>query len=133
MNIKAIALAGVAALSAVSAAAPSFAQDYRGGYGPDRRATLRFPSPFLRNEPTHLVVEGGETGTAHSWETVHTVSYEEAFKRELVEFHEAIREGRPPRTDGEDGLRDVLLCQAIARAHATAGAVASPTAEGAPA
>jgi hypothetical protein len=33
MSIKAIALAGVAALSAVSAAAPSFAQDYRGDYG----------------------------------------------------------------------------------------------------
>lgn len=30
MTIKALALAGVAALSAVSAAAPSFAQDYRG-------------------------------------------------------------------------------------------------------
>ncbi|MBS0410353.1 MAG: hypothetical protein JSR86_10605 [Proteobacteria bacterium] len=32
MTIKATVLAGVAALSAVTAAAPSFAQDYRGGY-----------------------------------------------------------------------------------------------------
>ena len=102
-------------------------------YGPDQRSTLRFPSPFLRSEPTQLVLEGGEAGTAHSWETTHTVSYDEAFKRELVEFHDAIREGRPARTDGEDGLRDVLLCQAIARAHASGGVVASPTAEGAPA
>jgi predicted dehydrogenase len=109
-----------------------YEQDW-GFYGPDQRATLRFPSPFLRSEPTTLVVEGGDVGTAHSWKTVHTVSYEEAFKRELVELHDAIRAGRPARTDGEDGLRDVLLCQAIARAHGSGGAVASPTAERAPA
>ena len=86
-------------------------------YGPDRRARPRFPSPFLRNEPTQLVVEGGEPGTAHAWETVHTVSFDEAFKRELIEFHAAVSEGRPARTDGADGLRDVVLCQSIARAH----------------
>jgi predicted dehydrogenase len=102
-------------------------------YGPNARASLRFPSPFLRSEPTQLVLEGGEVGTARAWETVQTVSYDEAFKRELVEFHEAVRERRAPRTNGEDGLRDVLLCQAIARAHAGGGAVAHPTAEGAPA
>jgi predicted dehydrogenase len=89
-------------------------------YGPDARATLRFPSPFLRNEPTMLVREGGDAGTPNAWRTVQTVSYEEAFKRELVEFHAAVHEGRAPRTDGEDGLRDVLLCQAIVRAHALA-------------
>ena len=91
-------------------------------YGPDARATLRFPSPFLRNEPTVLVREGGEVGTPSGWRTVQTVSYEEAFKRELIEFDAAVHEGRAPRTDGEDGLRDVLLCQAIARAHALAPA-----------
>lgn len=94
-------------------------------YGPDQRATLRFPSPFLRNEPTQLVVEGGVRGTAHSWQATHVVGYDEAFKRELVEFHDAIREGRPPRTDGEDGLRDVVLCQSIARAHAGRAAEAA--------
>jgi predicted dehydrogenase len=102
-------------------------------YGPAARASLRFPSPFLRSEPTQFVLEGGELGTAHAWEAVHTVSYDEAFKRELIEFHAAAREGRPPRTDGEDGLRDVLLCQAIARAHATGSAVGDPTVEKAPA
>jgi predicted dehydrogenase len=98
---------------------------------PGARATLRFPSPFLRSEPTQLVLEGGEPGTASSWRTVRTVSYEEAFKLELLELHAAVTEGRPPRTDGEDGLRDVLLCQAIARAHAHGRAIAGPTAEAA--
>jgi predicted dehydrogenase len=98
-------------------------------YGPEARATLRFPSPFLRSEPTQLVLEAGELGTASSWRTVQTVSYEEAFKRELVEFHEAVTEGRPPLTNGEDGLRDVLLCQAIARAHMSGLPLVAPTIE----
>ena len=59
-------------------------------YAPDRRATLRFPSPLLRNAPTELVVEGGRPGTTESWRTERTVSYAEAFKRELEAFHEAI-------------------------------------------
>ncbi len=83
-------------------------------YAPDRRARLVFPSPFLRSEPTRLVLEGGEPGAPAAWEAVHTVSYDEAFKRELVEFHAAIAEGREPRTSGRDALLDVALCQAIA-------------------
>jgi predicted dehydrogenase len=102
-------------------------------YADDTRASLRFPSPFLRSEPTQLVREGGEPGTPAAWRTVETISYEEAFKRELVEFHAAVTEGRAPRTDGEDALRDVVLCQAIVRAHAQGRAVAAPTAVAAPA
>ena len=102
-------------------------------YASNARASLRFPSPFLRSEPTELVVEAGEPGTAHSWRAVHSVSFDEAFKCELVEFHAAVREGRPPLTDGEDGLRDVLLCQSIARAHAGEPALVESRAAGAPA
>lgn len=73
-------------------------------YAPSERASLVFPSPFLRNAPTKLVFEGGGP---------HLGSYEEAFKRELVEFHACIVEGREPRTNGADGLADVSLCQAL--------------------
>jgi predicted dehydrogenase len=97
-------------------------------YAPDRRATLRFPSPLLRSAPTELVLEGGEPGTAASWRTERTVSYAEAFKRELEAFHEAIVRGEPPRTGGEDALRDVLLSQAIVRSHLEGGPVEAPTA-----
>jgi predicted dehydrogenase len=100
-------------------------------YAPHARTSLCFPSPFLRNEPTLLVVEGGEPATADAWRTTRTVSYDEAFKRELVEFHAAVQEARPPRTGGEDGLSDVILCQSIARAHANRAPVAQPAAEGA--
>jgi predicted dehydrogenase len=94
-----------------------YAQDWS-FYGPDRRATLEFPSPLLRSLPTRLVFEDGEPGGVASRRTEHVVSYEEAFKRELVEFHAAIAEGRAPRTPGEDGLRDVALCRDIVLAHA---------------
>ena len=86
-------------------------------YGLDKRLTLALPSPYLRNMPTELRVETGQPGTPHSGQTIETVSYQEAFKLELLELHEAIVTGRNPRTDGRDGLRDVALCLAIARSH----------------
>jgi predicted dehydrogenase len=86
-------------------------------YGLDKRLTLALPSPYLRNMPTELRIETGQPGTPHSGQSVETVSYQEAFKLELLEFHEAIVTGRSPRTDGRDGLRDVALCLAIAQSH----------------
>ena len=50
--------------------------------------------------PSELTVEGGEPGTAHSWSRVEVISYDEAFKRELVELHSAISDDRAPLTDG---------------------------------
>jgi predicted dehydrogenase len=96
-------------------------------YGLDRRMTLTLPSPYLPNEPSELVIEGGTAGTADSWRSAETVSYEEAFKRELVEFDECVRTGREPRTPGDDGLRDVALCGAVVRAHLAKRPVDDPT------
>jgi len=86
-------------------------------YGPDQRLTLELPSPFLRNMPSRLILEEGTPGTAHSSERAEVVSYDEAFRRELVEFSECIASGREPRTSGADGMGDLRLCEAIARAH----------------
>jgi predicted dehydrogenase len=88
---------------------------------------LSLPSPFLRNAPSTLTLTDGEPGTPHSWERQETVAYDEAFKRELIEFHEAIVSDREPRTNGTDGLRDLLLCEAVARAHLTREPVDQPT------
>jgi predicted dehydrogenase len=96
-------------------------------YAPGERATLSFPSPFLRNMPTQLVIERGEPGTASSWRTVQTVSYEEAFKRELLEFHASVVEEREPRTPGHDALRDIALCQSIVQSFVEGRAVSSPS------
>ncbi len=86
-------------------------------YAPEQRLTLELPSPYLRNEPSRLIVEGGETGTTHSWAREEILSYDEAFRRELDEFADCIATGRTPRTSGYDGVADLRLCEAIARKH----------------
>jgi predicted dehydrogenase len=86
-------------------------------YAPEQRLTLELPSPFLRSAPSRLIVEGGEEGSAHSWAREEIVAYDEAFKRELVEFADCIASGTQPRTAGPDGLADLRVCEAIVRAH----------------
>jgi len=97
-------------------------------YAGNGRLGLHLPSPFLRNAPSLLVAEGGEAGTADGWRKEEIVGYDEAFRRELVAFADAIVDQVPTRNPGIDGLRDVMLCQAIAKSHMTGAPVANPTA-----
>lgn len=97
-------------------------------YALDKRVTLTLPSPYLRSMPSLLTIEGGEDNSPHSWTTNETLSYEEAFKRELIEFESAIRAGRDPRTGIIDGLHDIALCHAVAMSHVTGQPVAMPSA-----
>jgi predicted dehydrogenase len=96
--------------------------------GMERRLTLSLPSPFLRAMPSQFAIEGGSKDTPHAWRTVELLSYEEAFRRELVEFEAAIREQREPRTNAIDGLHDVALCAAIADVHRTRTPIDQPSA-----
>jgi predicted dehydrogenase len=95
--------------------------------GASRRAVLEFPSPFLRSAVTELAYEDGAPGAPASSRTVNVEGYDEAFKRELVEFHAAIAEGRPPRTTGEDAVRDLALSTALVTAHVEGRPVDDPT------
>ncbi len=99
-------------------------------YGPDRRVCLSFPSPFLRNEPAMLEIEGGDPGTPRSWRTQEVVSYESGFKAELAAFHECAVTGTVPVTSGLDGLADIALCAAIIECHRKGGPVDHPAAFG---
>jgi predicted dehydrogenase len=93
----------------------------------DRRLTLAFPSPFLRNAPATLEIEGGVAGETRTWHTDELASYESAFKRELVHFHECVTEGAEVKTTGLDGLRDIALCQSFIAGHVTRQPVVAPT------
>lgn len=84
-------------------------------YGPDKRVTLTFPSPFLRSAPADLAVVEGDKGTTTSRETHEIVSYESGFKRELVAFHAAVTTGEQPLTSADDAIHDIALCEAIIR------------------
>jgi len=99
-------------------------------YAPDRRLRLSFPSPFLRNEPAVLEIEGGDSASARSWRTEETVSYESGFKRELAAFHESVVSGSAPVTSGRDGLRDIALCEAIIECHRRQAPVDKPASIG---
>ena len=89
-------------------------------FSPGRRAALVFPSPFLRNAPVELMLEGGSQESSRSWRTVETVSFESGFKRELLEFYVCVTQDLEPRTTAEEAVRDVALCQAIIRQHLAA-------------
>jgi len=82
-------------------------------FSPQRGATLIFPSPFLRGAPIELVLESGSLESSASSRTVETLSFESAFKRELVEFYECVVKDREPRTTATDAVRDVAFCQEI--------------------
>jgi predicted dehydrogenase len=98
------------------------------GYGPDKRATLRFPSPYLRSAPATLEIEEGETGTTRSWSCAETTSYDSAFKRELMTFHGCVTTGANPPTDATDALHDIALCRSIIRGFAQRAPVDRPSA-----
>lgn len=97
-------------------------------YAPGRRATLSFPSPFLRNEPSHLIVEGGDPGTAASWRREEIIGYESGFRRELEAFGSCVINGAIPVTSGRDGLADIALCQAIIECHRQRRPIPNPAA-----
>ena len=86
-------------------------------YSPDRRLTLSFPSPFLRNMPTLLVTESGESVTPRSSRTEEITSFNESFREELIHFHECVTTGRQPITSGADTLHDIALCEAVVAVH----------------
>jgi predicted dehydrogenase len=96
-------------------------------FAPDRRVTLSFPSPFLRNEPAALLIEAGDPGSTRSWQTEEVVSYDSGFRRELMAFHDCVTSGAESATSGRDGLADIALCQAIIECHRTRRPVENPT------
>lgn len=84
-------------------------KDYKEEYaffGDDQRVYLTFPSPYLKNFPTPVVVQGHDEETA--WEKRIIVNYDEAFRNEMLAFHSNIVE----RTRPETGIEE-----AVAHAH----------------
>jgi len=75
------------------------------------RVTLVFPSPYLRHAPTPLAIErmdGEDLVVEH-----HTVSYDEAFRCELIEFHRCVTTGMAPETSVADALGDSRWIQSM--------------------
>ena len=96
-------------------------------FAPDRRLTLAFPSPYLRNAPAVLTEESGTAGAAQSRSSSEILSFQAGFKQELVHFHACITTGAQPRTTAADALHDVALCRSILLAHRLSAPVADPS------
>ena len=79
--------------------------------GRAHRLRLIFPSPFFRNMPTEVFVEGMEDG--HPFEKRVTVSMKEAFKEELLHFADCVSTGREPDTGAAEARGDVALLHRI--------------------
>lgn len=75
----------------------SHLKDYReeyAFYGNHERVIMQLPSPYFRNFPSPVIVQGGEGELA--WEKRVTVNYEEAFRDELRAFYDNVQHGRQP-------------------------------------
>jgi predicted dehydrogenase len=96
-------------------------------YARSGQVKLTFPSPYLRNAPTMLSVEGGEKDGVASWHRDEVTSYESGFKRELEAFYDAVTKGEVVKTGGVDAARDIALCQAIIKCAQDRAPVMHPT------
>lgn len=90
-----------------------YVQDYS-FYASDGRVHIRFPSPYLKNTPTLVDIETMDGTELHVSRIV--ASYDEAFRLELVHFHECVTMNKPPLTDAEGFRLDLELLTAIAKA-----------------
>lgn len=90
----------------------SHLKDYReeyAFYGNHDRVILQFPSPYFRNFPSPVTIQGGEGEL--TWEKRVIVSLEEAFARELLSFYENVTSQKRPATTVEDALRHSRFIQ----------------------
>ncbi len=95
----------------------SHLKDYReeyAFYGNHERVSWQLPSPYFRNFPSPVIIQGGSGEL--SWEKRVIVSQDEAFERELLAFHENITQRKTPRSSLADALRHARLMQTIADA-----------------
>jgi predicted dehydrogenase len=96
-------------------------------YDPAKRVRLAFGSPYLRNAPTVVDIEAGDVSGPATSASREVMSYESAFKLELIEFHRAVTLSAEPVTSGLDGMRDIALCRSVIACAASGMAVVNPT------
>ncbi|MBS1789632.1 MAG: Gfo/Idh/MocA family oxidoreductase [Acidobacteria bacterium] len=87
-------------------------------YSPEQRLILDFPSPYLQNAPTGLVLEEMVNGVILRVER--QTGFEEAFKQELLHFHACVCSGDTPRSSGIEGRKDIALLQSVLAASTRA-------------
>jgi predicted dehydrogenase len=82
---------------------------------PNRTVEISFPSPFLKSTPTMVRVYENRDGVYREDNIL--ASYEEAFKEELIHFHDCIVNNREPLTDAVEGRKDTELLIQFVRTY----------------
>lgn len=85
-------------------------------YGLNQTITVKFPHPYIRNCPTLIRVIENDNGKISEKEI--SVSYDEAFRNELLHFHACITEKKVPETHIGEGKRDIELLSQIFECYA---------------
>lgn len=81
-------------------------------YGNHDRVMLNFPSPYFRNFPSPVTIQGGEADL--SWKKVVTVSHGEAFENQLLAFYDNVINQQTPKLSGiEDALKHARFSQEL--------------------
>jgi predicted dehydrogenase len=80
-------------------------------YGNRVRVSLEMPSAYLLNFPSPLTVTGSDGD--RTWQTRTMVSYDEAYRRELRDFHQCVVERRQPLAGVEDALKHARFIQQL--------------------
>lgn len=80
-------------------------------FGNFDRVILQFPSPYLKNYPSPVIVQGGDGETA--WEKQIIVSYTEAFRNEILAFYDNVRGHKQPISSVADGVKHTRFIQSL--------------------
>lgn len=90
----------------------AYLKDYREEYaffGNSDRVMLQLPSPYLHSFPSPIIVQGHEGELA--WEKRVVVSYDEAFRRELLAFYNNVQQNKQPISSVGDALKHARFIQ----------------------
>lgn len=90
----------------------SHLKDYReqyAFYGNRKRVHFHLPSPYFRNFPSPVIIQGGEGEL--SWEKKVIVSYDEAFRNELLAFYANVQQGKEPETNVREAVQHAEIIQ----------------------
>jgi predicted dehydrogenase len=87
--------------------------------GEGARVRIQFPSPFLRHFPTPVEVQAMDNGAEYRKRV--NVNFAEAFKEELLHFHECVHQDREPLTNAVEGKDDIAFLQKIVAASSPQG------------
>jgi predicted dehydrogenase len=89
-------------------------KDYKEEYaffGHKQRVMLTFPSPYFRNFPSPVTIQGGEGEL--SWEKHVTVSHDEAFRVEMLAFYDNVSKNQTPISSVADALKHSQFIQQV--------------------